>query len=187
MLAPSQWLQLSFWESLEARWMQFWPHLLSGLVLMAVAWGLAVVARSALSGVGQQRGWDLSLTVLLARSAYISLLLFGVVTALGTVGIDVTALVAGLGLTGFALGFALKDIVSNTLAGILLIIYKPFRTGDTIMVTGLEGRVEEINLRYTQLLNEQTQIFIPNQTLLTNSVIVKARGSAGQTSETIAS
>lgn len=184
---PQQWLQLSFWEAFEARLLQFWPHLVSGIAIVALFWILAVVARGALSRLGQRRGWDISLTVLLARSAYISLMLFGFVTALGTIGIDVSALVAGLGLTGFALGFALKDIVSNTLAGILLIIYKPFRTGDTILVTALEGRVEEINLRYTELRTDEAQIYIPNQTLFTNSVIVKARSGGNQASESTAS
>ena len=47
-------------------------------------------------------------------------MIFGFVTALGSVGVDVSALVAGLGLTGFALGFALKDTISNLLSGVLI-------------------------------------------------------------------
>jgi small conductance mechanosensitive channel len=58
----------------------------------------------------------------LARSAKVALQVVGVVTALGSAGINVAALVAGLGLTGFALGFAFRDILSNLIAGVLLLI-----------------------------------------------------------------
>ena len=56
----------------------------------------------------------------------------GLVTALGTLGVDVSALVAGLGLTGFALGFAVKDTISNILAGVLLLVYRPFSKKDYV-------------------------------------------------------
>ena len=51
----------------------------------------------------------------------------GVITALGTIGVDVTGLVAGFGLTGFAVGFAMKDALANLLAGVMILLYRPFR------------------------------------------------------------
>lgn len=97
---------------------------------------------------------------------------FAIITALGTVGINVTALVAGLGLTGFALGFALKDALSNLLAGVLLLIYRPFGRGDRIVVSGFEGVVEEIDLRYTTLQAGDRRILLPNSTLFSNPVSI---------------
>jgi small-conductance mechanosensitive channel len=85
-------------------------------------------------------------------------------------GVNVSALVASLGLTGFALGFALKDALSNLLAGALILIYQPFRCGDTIKVAGCEGEVTEINLRYTILRGDGKTHLIPNATLYTNTV-----------------
>jgi small conductance mechanosensitive channel len=76
---------------------------------------------------------------LLARGTKVAVVLFGIVTALGTVGINVSALVAGLGLTGFALGFALKDALSNVLAGVLSLSYRPFRPGEHIEVRAIKG------------------------------------------------
>jgi small-conductance mechanosensitive channel len=102
-------------------------------------------------------------------------MVLGLVTALGTIGINVAALVAGLGLTGFALGFALKDIISNSLAGILLIIYKPIQHGDHISVAAFRGNVVEINLRYTVLQGDNATIFVPNSTLFTNGITVETR------------
>ena len=70
---------------------------------------------------------------LLASVARISLLVLGLVTALGTLGVNIMGIVAGLGLTGFALGFALKDSIANLLAGVMILLYRPFdvATGST--------------------------------------------------------
>ena len=109
----------------------------------------------------------------------------GLITALGTLGVDVTALVAGLGLTGFALGFALKDIISNLLAGMLILAQKPFQRDDRISVQGftppLEGVVSHVDLRDTTLEMPDRKILIPNSNLFTNPIVVfhRARQSAG--------
>jgi small conductance mechanosensitive channel len=103
------------------------------------------------------------------------LLTFGTVTALGTAGVNVSALVAGLGLTGFALGFAFRDALSNVLAGFLIMIYRPFRRGDRIAVVGCEGTVTQIDLRYTTLAGDQVQFLIPNSTLFTNTISLHAK------------
>ena len=63
-------------------------------------------------------------------------MIIGAIRTPGTVGVDVSALVAGLGLAGFAIGFALRDAVSNTLAGVLVLMYQPFRVGDDIKTGG---------------------------------------------------
>ncbi len=110
---------------------------------------------------------------LVGRSGKVLLTLVGVLTGLGTVGVDLSAVIAGLGLTGFALGFALKDAISNFLAGALIMIYQPFKPADQVSVTGLGGTVEDINLRYTVLRNEEgKKILIPNSLLFTNSITV---------------
>ena len=90
---------------------------------------------------------------------------------------NVSALVAGLGLTGFAVGFALKDVISNALAGILIIIYKPFRHGDSVKVSSFEGEVVEIDLRYTKLIAVGQEVFVPNSMLFSNAVTVTSRSS----------
>lgn len=68
--------------------------------------------------------------------------------ALSKLGFDISALVAGLGLTGFAVGFALKDAISNLVAGIMIVLYKPVEFGNIIEVSSTKGKVIDINLRY---------------------------------------
>ena len=85
---------------------------------------------------------------LLSNSQRTVLLLVALIMALGKLGFDVSALVAGLGLTGFALGFALKDAVSNLIAGVMIVIYQPCEIGQLIEVSGTKGTIVDINLRY---------------------------------------
>ena len=101
------------------------------------------------------------------------LIIVGLITGLGTMGIDISALIAGLGLTGFALGFALRDAVSNLLAGTLIILYRPFKPGDTITVAGNTGTVSSVNFRYSILEADGKIILVPNSTMFSNTVTVQ--------------
>ena len=99
----------------------------------------------------------------------------GVVVGLGTLGVNVSALVAGLGLTGLALGFALRDALSSVLAGCLILFYRPFRPGDRVSVTGFEGIVSDIDLRYTTLDGGDRKYLIPNSLLLSQAITIGPR------------
>lgn len=142
------------------------------LTLLGFMVASRVVTRIVCS-VGTRRSLDPDLTALMSRASRWTILAFGFVTAIGTIGIDVKALVASLGLTGFALGFALKDIISNSLAGVLILFYKPFHRGDHIDVAGSEGVVSSVDMRYTTLVvNEGQRILVPNSNLFTNTIRV---------------
>ena len=95
------------------------------------------------------------------------------VSGLGTIGIDISAMVAGLGLTGFALGFAMKDILSNMISGILILLYQPFSVEDNIKVDKFEGKVTEINLRYTSIKQNEEIILLPNSFIYSKPIVVK--------------
>jgi small conductance mechanosensitive channel len=161
-------------DELVRQTLLFTPRLATALVVFMMSWLLGKIVQNMLlrlSGrVEEGKSQVLRLT---AASTKVTALIIGCVTALGTMGINVTALVAGLGLSGFALGFALKDALSNFLAGALILIYRPFSTGNKISVSGGEGEVVEVNLRYTVLKNAQTTYLVPNSTLLTNLITLK--------------
>ena len=146
------------------------------VLIFLVAWALGKGIERIIFRIGTKFEQGKSQVLRLAgTSGKIAMMLFGCVTALGTMGINVTALVAGLGLSGFALGFALKDALSNVLAGALILIYQPFRYRDRIAVSGFEGEVIEVNLRYTILQGENKRYLIPNSTLFTNLIQVAER------------
>lgn len=93
--------------------------------------------------------------------------------------VDVTALVAGLGIGGIAVAFALKDSLENLLASILIMIDKPFLIGDWIKVNGVEGNVEKLGFRNTMVRSfDKTVVSIPNKQLInTNLENFSQRGS----------
>jgi small-conductance mechanosensitive channel len=152
----------------------FTPRLASSIVALLSFWAAALVLSAVLGRVGRTTHLSAEVLALIQRIVKVGVLMFGVVTALGTAGINVSALVAGLGLTGFALGFALKDILSNVLAGVLILMYRPFHRLDRVSVAGFEGTVAQIDLRYTTLEADNRRILIPNSTLFTNVISVEA-------------
>ena len=168
------------WQELTSKVVSAFPQIATGAVVCLLFWLAAAVVRRVIIRVGETRGIDRHLARFLARTAYVALIFFGLVTALDTMGIDVAALVAGLGLTGFALGFALKDVISNVLAGVLIIIYKPFVRDDRITVKSFHGKVLQIDLRYTILEHEGKQIFIPNSMLFTDAITVEKAAPASR-------
>jgi len=101
------------------------------------------------------------------------MVIVGFITALGTMGINISAIVAGLGLTGFAFGFAFKDMLSNFISGILIFIYEPFSLGDIIEVEGKKGKVIDINLRYVTIKSENQNILVPNSISVSKVIVVE--------------
>lgn len=165
------------WRQASTQVLLFLPQLAMGLLLLAVFWVSGILVSRLIRRVGHSRNLSPDAMSVLALAAKVMLQVTGLITALGTVGVNVTALVAGLGLTGFALGFALKDIISNILAGIIILMYKPFRYADRIVVQTstvpwLEGIVAQIDLRYTTLELPDRRVLIPNANLLTNAIVV---------------
>jgi small-conductance mechanosensitive channel len=165
------------WDALNRQLAVVGARLPGALLLLIGLWITGKILGHVVERLARMRRVDEGLAGFLGQSIHTIMLVLGIVTALGTLGIDVTALVAGLGLTGFALSLALKDILSNALCGILILTSHPFRVGDTVATQGYEGRVVEINLRYTVLEKEGKIIFVPNATLVANVVVVSKLGA----------
>jgi small conductance mechanosensitive channel len=164
-------------EQLSERLVLFAPRLLTALVVLAAAWVGSRIASRLVSRLGR-RVRSAEVVDLLARTITLAILALGIVSSLGTVGVNVMGLVAGLGLAGFAIGFALKDALSNALSGILVLLYRPFARGDRIAVTGFEGVVSAIDLRYTTLTLDDGRIaLVPNAAIFSNAIVVRRRAA----------
>jgi small-conductance mechanosensitive channel len=174
---PFFFLVEAFFQELMHEAVRLAPRIGTGLVVIVLFWVVTLAVRQFIGRISEKTDFNTRFVLRLAgRMASIAIMVFGVVTGLGTMGINVSALVAGLGLTGFALGFALKDVLSNFIAGVLILLYRPFHLYDHITVAGLEGTVTEIDLRYTTLQQEGQKYLIPNSILFTNSIgIIETR------------
>jgi len=137
------------------------PKAAVGLLVFFGFWVGSILVRNIFLRIGRTTDFNTRYVLqVVGRTISLAILLFGGITALGTIGINVSALVAGLGLTGFALGFGLKDILANLVSGLLILLYRPFNLNDQISVAGMEGLVTEIDLRYTRLENNGANLTI---------------------------
>lgn len=92
--------------------------------------------------------------------------------------VDVTAFLAGLGILGFTVGFALQDVMKNFAAGVILLVQHPFRVGDAILVQEFEGTVRAIDLRSTEMLTHDGRVVIlPNSEVLNHPIINYTRST----------
>ena len=100
-----------------------------------------------------------------------AVMLFGILVALSQIGIDVGPMLAGLGVAGFVIGFALKDTLSNFASGMMILIYRPFDVGDAVEVDGVLGKVKAMTLVSTTVLTfDNQQLMIPNNNIWGNTI-----------------
>ena len=108
----------------------------------------------------------------IARAVRIGIYVIALVSALGTLGVDTTSLIAALGAAGLAIGLALRDTLSNLAAGLILAFNGAFRQGDTIEVNSVIGTVMEIDLLTTELKTpDAKKVVIPNGSLMQSNVV----------------
>jgi small conductance mechanosensitive channel len=149
----------------------FVPRLLASLLVILLFWGLAATVRWLMHRLFHRVGSDPTIENLTKQIAYYFVWAIGIVVATSALGFDPQALATALGLTGVALGFALKDILSNFVSGILILIMRPFEIGDQIVVGETEGSVERIHLRATQIRTyDGRAVLVPNGEVFTSRV-----------------
>jgi small conductance mechanosensitive channel len=164
-----------------------WLPLL-GLALVVLVVGL-VATKFAVRGVerGMRRGKvDDTVQRLVSMLLRVGLVILSFLLALSVAGISVGAALAGLGLAGLALAFALQSILENFVAGLLILMRKPFRHGDQIISGEFEGTVEDIDLRVTRLVDYDGElVLIPNATVFTETLINLTRRGKRRTRVTV--
>lgn len=159
-------------QNFKLRFLEAVPGLLLGLIILFIFWLFAAIGTRIIAYAAPRVKADTSVVLLLSRIYFYSILILGIVTALSATGLNVSALIAGLGLTGFALGFALKDVLSNLLSGIMLLLYRPFHIGDNITMGSYTGTIQTIRMRDTILLDDEGKtVVIPNSKLITEVVV----------------
>lgn len=151
------------------------PRLVLALIIVGLFFVTARVVRAVVRRSAMRRGGHRTLEMAVGRLAQAGILLLGLLVAVTAAFPSFTPanLISTLGIGGVAIGFAFKDIFQNFLAGILILITKPFRVGDQIIFGKYEGSVEDIQTRATFLRTyDGRRVIIPNGELYTNSVTV---------------
>jgi len=144
----------------------------SGALLSAIA--IIIVGLVAARWIGklvgrwlERRAMEPPVRMLLVRIIKLLVFAAALVVALGTAGMDVTALIAGLSVAGVGVGLAAQGVLGNLFAGLTIIFTKPFRVGEYIHLLGVEGQVAQIELLSTTLIHaDRSRIVIPNRKII---------------------
>jgi len=113
------------------------------------------------------RAMEPPMRVLLVRVLRAVVMLFAALVALDTLGFQVAPLVAGIGVAGIGVGFALQGVLSNVIAGLTIIFTKPFRVGEYVEIVGVRGDVAVIELFSTTLVHaDRSRVVIPNRKIV---------------------
>lgn len=147
------------------------PKVIAAIVIFLVMFYLAGLVARWIRRTGERRGLNPEVTLLLTRLGSWGMITLGVIWALQQVNFNLTAFLAGLGIIGFTVGFALQDISRNFVAGLLLLWQQPFGIGDLIQVTGYTGRVTDVSLRATEIrTSDGLLVLIPNADVYTKPI-----------------
>jgi small conductance mechanosensitive channel len=164
-----------FVGSFKHFWDQFidhLPYLISAAVFLVITVVLARLVRRGVEAALRRTSTEAYVHLLVAKLAYFGTMLLGLVVALSIGGVQLGWVVGSLGLVTIALGFALQDILSNFVAGIVLLLEHPFTRGDQIAMGEVNGRVEDIRVRATQLRTvDGQQVLVPNKLLFTSVIV----------------
>ena len=148
------------------------PSFIGAVIALLITWLLALLVRRVFYTWAEKTEGDRNTEILIGRLGYGGVWIVGIVIALGVLGLNFGALLGTLGLTSVAIGFSLKDVLSNYIAGVILLAARPFRIGDQVVIEEFEGTVTQIQLRATTLKTYDGRVvYIPNQEVFSSSLI----------------
>lgn len=149
------------------------PKLLLAFVVVLISWFIASRVKGFADRRLKTRMQDPLLATFIANLLKAVLIIIGFLFMFRVIGLTGVAqsILAGAGISAFIIGFALRDIGENFLAGILLAFKRPFSVGDIIETNGVKGKVVALNLRDTQIKSASKNIYIPNALLIKNTLV----------------
>ncbi len=165
-------LQLSeTWSRLLAPAEAYGPRVIGAVCLLFAAWILAGwISRLTYRSL-QLAKFDLTLSRFLTKFAWWGVLVLGVLACLDMFGVKTTSFAAAIGAVGFAIGLAFQGALGNFAAGVMLLIFRPYKVGDVIVVGSQTGKVDEIDLFSTTLdTPDNRRIMIPNGAIFGNTI-----------------
>jgi len=166
----------AMWDWITSHWNDDWAKFVEGILLLLVSFVIASVVRGTLRGQLKRPHIDQQVALLISRIVYLAVVLLGII-AFFTRWFGSPALVfGGFGFLALAFSLAFQDILKNFIAGIFMLLERPFRLGDEITVDNHTGIVENIQMRATTLrTSEGEQVIAPNSLVYTGTIINRTR------------
>jgi small-conductance mechanosensitive channel len=160
------------------------PAIFTALIVVLLTRFLAQFIQQLATSLGEKTIRSRSLQLLLAKTSYVATWVIGslVAAVIAFPGLELGDIIATLGLSSVAIGFAFQDIFKNFLAGILLLLQEPFRISDQVIIGDYEGTIERIDVRTTQIRTYTGErVLLPNATVFTSPVQVRTAFNSRRT------
>ena len=166
----------AMWHWINLHWNDEWAKFVEGILLLLLGFVIASVVRRTIRSQLKRPHIDQQVALLISRIAYLTVVLLGVV-AFFTRWFGSPALVfGGFGFLALAVSLAFQDILKNFIAGLFMLLERPFRLGDEITVDNHTGIVENIEMRATTLrTTDGEQVITPNSLVYTGTIINRTR------------
>jgi len=146
--------------------------IIAAILIFIIGRWLAKMIKNLIVKVMKKAEVDATLTSFVGHLTYVALLTLVVIAALNQMGVQTTSFVAIIGAAGLAVGLALQGSLSNFAAGVLMILFRPFKVGDYIEAGGTAGTVEEIQIFSTILTTPDNKVIIVPNAKITGDNIV---------------
>ncbi len=146
--------------------------ILGAIVILVVGFAVAGMLRRRISAIAQTHNrLDNTLFDFLANITRYAVLAFTGLFVLNTFGVQTTSIIAVIGAAGLAIGLALQGTLSNVAAGVMIIMFRPLKTGDFVQVNDVMGTVKEITLNYTEIADTgNVRVVVPNSDVWGNTI-----------------
>lgn len=145
--------------------------LLAAIVIYIIGRWIAKLISNMLRKILTRSKVDQSLVTFLGNLTYAVILLFVIIAAIGKLGVQTTSFIAIIGAAGLAVGMALQGSLSNFAAGVMLVLFKPFKVGDAIIGAGVNGKVLDIGIFHSTIAtSDNRKVIVPNAKLSNDSI-----------------
>lgn len=159
-------------EALVANVLPFLTSLAVAIAIFIIGKWLAKKIVDLIKTIMVKSNMDATLVNFIGNALYGLLMALVILTALNKLGVDTSSALAILGGAALAVGMALQGQLSSFAAGVMIILFRPFKVGDYVDLNGVEGTVKDINIVSTRLLTlDNNSILIPNSNITTNNIV----------------
>ena len=157
---------------MAVEWLKsFIPDLIGAILILVIGMWISKVVSDLIAKAMKRAKISTEVVTFVHSFAGISLKVVVVVAAVGTLGFNIASLVTALGAATVAIGLALQDTLKNVASGLMVLINKPFKVGDYVLVSGFEGTVTRIDISNTHLLTiDNKEIILPNSNITVNNI-----------------
>jgi len=155
------------WTTVQGAGIEFGMKTVIAIVIFIVGRIVARMLTKGLRKLMQAQEVDKILETFVSNLVYWTVMIFVIIAAINQIGVQTTSLIAVMGAAGLAVGLALQGSLSNFAAGVLIVMFRPYRVGDFVEAAGIAGVVEQVQILTTILrTGDNKRIIVPNSQIM---------------------